>query len=131
GLAESADRLRHLSSIDADTQLVRGIHLLGGAVTTASRRLEAAHRISGSHLDVVESLAWDLWEDVCQRSGWAATAEAVVHGVPGNLTFATDQRVMELSRDPEHRAQLESSTRGLGDEVWATALAEVAAAGWR
>jgi len=131
GLSESADRLRRLSSIEAETQLVRGVHLLGGAVATASRRLETTHRIAGVHAEVVEALAWDLWEDVSQQSGWAATAEAVVHGVPGNLTFATDQRVMELSRDPEHRAEVESSTRGLGDEVWATALSEVAAAAWR
>lgn len=131
GLSESADRLRRLSSIEVDTQLVRGVHLLGGAVATASRRLETTHRIAGPHADVVEAMAWDLWEEVCQRSGWAATAEAVVHGVPGTLTFATDQRVMELSRDPEHRAELESSTRGLGDEVWATALAEIATSAWR
>ncbi|HEX4901741.1 MAG TPA: hypothetical protein VFV42_02965 [Acidimicrobiales bacterium] len=131
GLSESADRLRQLSSIEADTQLVRGVHLLGGAVATASRRLETTHRIAGIHADVVEALAWDVWEEVSQRSGWAATAEAVVHGVPGGLTFATDQRVMELSRDPDHRAELESSTRGLGDEVWSTALAEIAAAAWR
>lgn len=131
GLSESAQRLRHLTSIEADTQLVRGVHLLGGAVATASRRLETTHRIAGEHVDVVEALAWDLWEELGQRTGWVATAEAVVHGVPGRLTFATDQRVMELSRDPEHRAELESSTRGLGDEVWATALAEIAAASWR
>jgi len=123
--------VRALSSIEADTQLVRGVHLLGGAITTASRRLEIAQRIAGDRADTVEALAWDLWEELGQRSGWTATAEAVVHGVPGTLTFATDQRVMELSRDVEHRAQLEGSTRSLGDEVWATALAEVAAAGWR
>jgi len=131
GLTESAERVRGLSSIEADTQLVRGVHLLGGAITTASRRLEIARRIAGARADVVDAIAWDLWEEVGQRTGWAATAEAVVHGVPGTLTFATDQRVMELSRDVEHRAELERSTRSLGDEVWATALAEVAAAGWR
>jgi hypothetical protein len=131
GLSESADRLRRLSSIESDTQLVRGVHLLGGAITTASRRLETTQRIAGAHAEVVDALAWDLWEEACQRTGWAATTEAVVHGVPGSLTFATDQRVMELSRDPGHRAELENSTRGLGDEVWATALAEVAAAAWR
>jgi len=131
GLTESADRLRRLGSIATDTQLVRGVHLLGNALGTASRRLETTQAIAGARADVVDALAWDVWEEVCQRTGGAATAEAVVHGVPGSLTFATDQRVMELSRDPEHRADLESSTRGLGDEVWTTALAEVAATAWR
>ncbi|HEU5084686.1 MAG TPA: hypothetical protein VFU14_15195, partial [Acidimicrobiales bacterium] len=131
GLRESADRLRGLESIAADTQLVRGVHMLGGAVLTASRRLETTRAIAGEHADAVDALAWDLWEDIALRTGWAATAEAVVHGVPGALTFATDQRVMECSRDFEQRAMLEASTRGLGDEVWATALTEVAAIAWR
>lgn len=131
GLTESAERLRRLGSIATDTQLVRGVHLLGAALSTASRRLETTRAVAGDRADAVDALAWDVWEDVCQRTGGAATAEAVVHGVPGSLTFATDQRVMELSRDPEHRADLESSTRGLGDEVWSTALAEVAATAWR
>lgn len=131
GLTESADRLGRLGSISTDTQLVRGVHLLGSALGTASRRLETTRAVAGDRADVVDALAWDVWEEVCQRSGGAATAEAVVHGVPGALTFATDQRVMELSRDPEHRAELAASTRGLGDEVWTTALAEVAATAWR
>lgn len=131
GLSESAERLRTLESIATDTQLVRGVHLLGNAISTASRRLETTRAIAGERSELVDALAWEIWEDVSQRSGGAATAEAVVHGVPGSLTFATDQRVMELSRDPDHRIELESSTRGLGDEVWSTALAEVAATAWR
>lgn len=131
GLTESADRLAHLESIASDTQLVRGVHLLGNAIGTASRRLETTRAIAGDRADEVDALAWDVWEELCQRTGGAATAEAVVHGVPGTLTFATDQRVMELSRDPEHRSDLEASTRSVGDEVWSTALAEVAATAWR
>ena len=42
---ESADRLGHLESIAADTQLVRGVHLLGNAIGTASRRLEITRSI--------------------------------------------------------------------------------------
>lgn len=131
GLSESAERLRNLESIATDTQLVRGVHLLGNAIATASRRLETTRAIAGARAELVDALAWEIWEDVSERSGGAATAEAVVHGVPGPLTFATDQRVMELSRDPDHRVELEASTRGLGDEVWSTALAEVAATAWR
>lgn len=131
GLSESAERLRNLESIATDTQLVRGVHLLGNAIATASRRLETTRAIAGDRAEVVDAVAWEVWEDLCQRTGAAATAEAVVHGVPGSLTFAADQRVMELSRDPDHRDELEGSTRGLGDEVWATALAEVAATAWR
>jgi hypothetical protein len=131
GISESAERLRTLESIATDTQLVRGVHLLGNAINTASRRLETTRAIAGARADRVDALAWEVWEDVSQRTGGAATAEAVVHGVPGPLTFATDQRVMELSRDADHRTELETSTRGLGDEVWSTALAEVAATAWR
>ena len=131
GLTESADRLDHLESIAADTQLVRGVHLIGNAIGTASRRLETTRAIAGDRADIIDALAWEVWEDVAQRTGWAATAEAVVHGVPGALTFATDQRVMECSRDPDHRAEIDATTRGLGDEVWSTALGEVAATAWR
>ncbi len=131
GLTESADRLRRLDSIAADTQLVRGVDLLGRAIGTASRRLETTWSIAGERADVVDALAWEVWEDIAQRTGWAAAADAVAHGVPGDLTFATDQRVMECSRDPQQRAELESSTRGLGDEVWSTALQEVASTAWR
>lgn len=131
GLTESAERLRKLGPIATDTELVRGVHLVGNAIGTASRRLDTTRAIAGDRADVVDALAWDAWEDVSQRTGGAATAEAVVHGVPGSLTFATDQRVMELSRDPDNRSALESSTRNLGDEVWSTALSEVAATAWR
>jgi hypothetical protein len=131
GVTESADRLRNLRSISNDTQLVRGVHLLGNSIGTASRRLETTLAIAGDRAELVDALAWDVWEEVSPRTGGAATAEAVVHGVPGSLTFATDQRVMELSRDPEHRSELEASTRGVGDELWSTALGEVAATAWR
>lgn len=131
GLTESADRLAGLGPIEDDTQLVRGVDLLGTAAATASRRLEITLSIAGDRAHVVEALAWEAWEDAAQRSGWAAAADSVGHGIPGDLTFATDQRVMECSRDPEQRSQLESSTRGLGDEVWSTALQEIAATAWR
>ncbi len=131
GLTESAERLATLGSIDADTQLVRGVDILGNAIGTASRRLEITETIAADRVHVVDALAWDTWEDVAQRTGWAAAADTVTHGIPGDLTFATDQRVMECSRDPDQRSQLDASTRGLGDEVWSTALQEIGATAWR
>lgn len=131
GLTESADRLDSLASIIDNTNLVRAVDLLGNAIVTAGRRLEITTAIAGEHADVVDQIAWDAWEDAAERSGWVAATEAVLHDIPSDLAYAADQRVVECSRDPRIRSELESSSRGLGDAIWSAALHEIAAAAWR
>jgi hypothetical protein len=131
GLTESAERLDGLSSITETPDLVRAVDLLGNAIVTASRRLEITTAIAGDHADVVDRIAWDVWEEAAERSGWIAASEAVLHEIPGDLAYAADQRVVECSRDPRIRAELEASTRGLGDAIWSAALHEIAGAAWR
>ncbi len=131
GLTESADRLDGLASITANTDLVRAVDLLGNAIVTAGRRLEITTAIAGDHADVVDQIAWDAWEEAAERSGWLAATEAVLQGIPSDLAYAADQRVVECSRDPRIRAELEASSRGLGDAIWSAALHEIAAAAWR
>lgn len=131
GLTESADRLDGLTSITDNTDLVRAVDLLGNAIVTAGRRLEITTAIAGDHADVVDQISWDAWEEAAERSGWVAATEAVLHGIPADLAYAADQRVVECSRDPRIRAELEASSRGLGDAIWSAALHEIAAAAWR
>ena len=52
-------------------------------------------------------------------------------GIPADLAYAADARVVECSRDPRLRAELEASTHGLGDAIWSAALHEIATAAWR
>ncbi len=131
GLTESADRLDGLASITENTDLVRAVDLLGNAIVTAGRRLEITTAIAGEHADVVDQISWDAWEAAAERSGWIAATEAVLQGIPADLAYAADQRVVECSRDPRIRAELEASSRGLGDAIWSAALHEIAAAAWR
>ena len=131
GLTESADRLDSLASITDNTDLVRAVDLLGNAIVTAGRRLEITTAIAGDHADVVGQISWDAWEDAAERSGWIAATEAVLHDIPADLAYAADQRVVECSLDPRVRAELEASSRGLGDAIWSAALHEIAAAAWR
>lgn len=131
GLTESADRLDGLGSIADNNELVRAVDLLGNAIITAGRRLEITTAIAGDNASLVDEIAWNVWELAAERSGWIAATEAVLHEIPADLAFAADQRVIECSRDPRVRAELESTTRGLGDAIWSAALHEIAAAAWR
>lgn len=131
GLTESADRLDGLTTIADNTDLVRAVDLLGNAIVTAGRRLEITTAIAGDDAGVVDEIAWNVWERAAERSGWIAATDAVLHEIPADLAYAADQRVVECSRDPRIRAELESSARGLGDAIWSAALHEIAAAAWR
>ena len=131
GLTESADRLDGLESITGHTDLVRAVDLLGNAIVTASRRLEITTTIAGARAEVVDQIAWDVWERAAERTGWMAASEAVQYEIPTDLAYAADARVVECSRDPRIRAELEASTRGLGDAIWLAALHEIATAAWQ
>lgn len=131
GLTESADRLDGLDSITSTTDLVRAVDLLGNAIVTASRRLEITTTIAGERAELVDQIAWDVWETAAERTGWMAASEAVLFEIPSDLAFAADARVIECSRDPRTRTELEATSRGLGDAIWAAALQEIAAAAWQ
>ena len=131
GLTESADRLDTLGPVTANAELIRAVDLLGNAIVTASRRLEITTAIAGDSAEIVDQIAWDVWEEAAERSGWIAASEAVLFEIPPDLAYAADQRVVECSRDPRIRAELEASSHGLGDAIWSAALHEIATAAWR
>ena len=131
GLTESADRLDGLGPVTANADLIRAVDLLGNAIVTASRRLEITTAIAGDAAEVVDRIAWDVWEEAAERTGWIAASEAVLYEIPSDLAYAADQRVVECSRDPRVRAELESTSHGLGDAIWSAALHEMATAAWR
>ncbi len=131
GLTESADRLDGLESVTDQADLVRAVDLLGNAIVTASRRLEITTTIAGDRAETVDRIAWDVWEQAAEHTGWIAASEAVQHGIPADLAYAADARVVECSRDPRIRADIEASAHGLGDAIWLAALHEIATAAWR
>lgn len=131
GLAGSAERLaRVLWPLD-DTELVRTVELLGSAIATAGRRTEITLTMADDRATDVEELAWEAWEIAAERSGWVAASEAIGRDLPPDLVDGVDQRVIEGSRDPRARAELEASRRSIGDAAWTAALHETATAAWR
>ena len=51
-------------------------------------------------------------------------------GVPAELAYATDLRVIECARDVHVRDDLEANRRSIGDTAWATALHAMADEAW-
>lgn len=132
GLSESADRLDGLDAVTDQNELLRAVDLLGSAIVTASRRLEITLEIAGDErAETVDEIAWEVWEHAAERSGWIAASEAMQYDIPDDLAYATDQRVVECSRDPRIRAEVESRPGGLGDAIWSAALHEIASTAWR
>jgi hypothetical protein len=77
-----------------------------------------------------EAIVWDAWERVTETTGYVAASEAATHGALAELTYATDLRVIECSRDPRVRDELEISRQSVGDTAWTTALHAVADEAW-
>src|SRR5439155_339204 len=93
---------------------------------TASIVTEEEHR--GSVPD--EEIVWNAWERVTETTGYVAASEAATHGAPAELTYAADLRVIECSRDPRVRDELDGARQSIGDSAWTTALHAVADEAW-
>ena len=134
GMAEAAQRLEALDRLTIDLELVRAVDILGTAIIIASRRLDITATIAtdedlgGAVPD--EQIVWEAWERVAETTGYVAASEAATHGAPAELTYATDLRVIECSRDPRVRDELDAARQSVGDTVWATALHAVADEAW-
>ena len=134
GMLEAAQRLEALDRLTIDLELVRAVDILGTAITIASRRLDITASIAtdddlgGTVPD--EEIVWEAWERVTETTGYVAASEAAAHGAPAELTYATDQRVIECSRDPRVRDELDAARQSVGDTVWTTALHAVADEAW-
>jgi hypothetical protein len=134
GLLEAADRLESLGRLSDDLELVRAVDILGTAITIGSRRIDiTASIVSDDEIKrgvPDEAIVWDAWERVTETTGYVAASEAATHGAPAELTYATDLRVIECSRDPRVRDELEASRQSVGDTAWTTALHAVADEAW-
>jgi hypothetical protein len=134
GMLEAANRLESLGPLTDDLELVRAVDVLGTAITIASRRIDITASIvsegelSGAVPD--EAIVWDAWEQVTETTGYVAASEAATQGAPAELTYATDLRVIECSRDPRARDELELARQSVGDTAWTTALHAVAGEAW-
>jgi len=134
GMAEAADRLSSLGSLTQHLELVRAVDILGTAITTASRRIDITASIVGDDRErdglPDDQLVWRAWELVTESTGWVAASEAATLAAPAELTYATDLRVIECSRDPRVREELETARQSVGDSAWTTALHAVADEAW-
>lgn len=134
GLVEAAERLESLGSLTNDLDLVRAVDILGTAITIASRRIDITASIvsdedrTGTLPD--EGIVWDAWERVTETTGYVAASESATFGAPAELTYATDLRVIECSRDPRVREELDNARQSIGDTAWTTALHAVADDAW-
>jgi hypothetical protein len=134
GLLEAAERLEGLGSLTNDLDLVRAVDILGTAITIASRRIDITASIvtdddrGGRVPD--EEIVWGAWERVTETTGYVAASEAATFGAPAELTYATDLRVIECSRDPRVRDELDRARQSIGDTAWTTALHAVADEAW-
>jgi hypothetical protein len=134
GLVEAAGRLEAIGPTSNHLDLVRAVDVLGSAITIASRRIELTASIAGSErpadAELVEQAAWEAWEAASETGGWVAASEAAGVGIPPDLAYTTDLRVIECARDSRVREELESARRSIGDSAWATALHAVADEAW-
>jgi hypothetical protein len=134
GLTEAAARLESIGPTSNHLDLVRAVDVLGSAIAIAGRRIDLTASIAGSDRAddslLVEQAAWEAWERASEAGGWVAASEAASVGVPAELAYATDLRVIECARDTGVREELETARRSLGDVAWATALHQVADEAW-
>jgi hypothetical protein len=129
GLVEAADRLESLGPVTGILELVRAVDILGSAITIASRRIDVTAAIASGD-PLAEQLAWEAWEDVSEQCAWVAASETATEGAPADLTYATDLRIIECSRDPRAREDIENAHVAVGDTAWSTALHAVADEAW-
>lgn len=134
-LSEAASRLEALGPVTDNLELVRAVDVLGSAITIAGRRIDITTQIAGAEREddsgLVEQASWDAWDRASELTGWVAASEAASVGVPSELAYATDLRVIECSRDSRVRDELEAARKSVGDTAWATALHAMADEAWR
>lgn len=134
GMVEAASRLEGLGPTTNHLDLVRAVDVLGSAITIAGRRIDLTASIAGTErpadADLVDQAAWEAWEQAAEACGWVAASEAAAVGIPAELAYTTDLRVIESARDHRVREELEASRRSIGDTAWASALHAVADQAW-
>jgi hypothetical protein len=134
GQVEAAGRLEVIGPTQDHQDLVRAVDVLGSAITIASRRIDLTASLAGTDngddSGLVDHAAWDAWERASESAGWVAASEAAAVGIPGDLAYATDLRVIECARDPRVRDELDASHTSIGDAAWAVALHAVADEAW-
>ena len=134
GMTEAAERLGTVGPLSDDGELVRAVDVLGTAIGIASRRIEITASIAseGDELWLTgdDPMVWEAWERTTESTGWVAASEAATHGAPSELTYATDLRVIECSRDQHTREEIERSKQSIGDSAWTTALHAIADEAW-
>jgi hypothetical protein len=132
GLAEAAERLAAVGPLTDERELATAVEVLGGATTIAGRRIDITASLvtEGVGADLDEALAWETWATVNEPTAWVAASEAATEGTPGEVAYATDLRVIECSRDPRVRDEIEATGTPVGSTAWKTALHALADEVW-
>jgi hypothetical protein len=133
GLVEAAEKLAALGELTDEAELAKAVEVLGSAITVASRRIDiTASIVAGDDAgdDPDELLAWEAWEAVTEPTAWVAASEAATQGIPSEIAYATDLRVIECSRNPAERDRLAATGTPVGATAWTTALHAIADEAW-
>jgi hypothetical protein len=128
GFEEAAGRLEDLGPTDEPDALL-------DAVTVAAEVLAHPERgdPTGGHADdttLAPRLVWDAWEVAAEQGGWVAASEAAGCGVPPELAYAVELRVIECARDPRIRDELTDGGHSMVDEARAAGWRSVAHSAW-
>lgn len=138
GLVEAAGRLEGIGPVRDHVELVRAVDVMSSALVIAAHRIELTTSMAATGAEddatLVDEAAWEAWERASEIAGWVAASEAAGVGIPAELAYMTDLRVIECARDARAREELEAAGRTIGDAAWAAALhamaAAAVAAGW-
>jgi hypothetical protein len=128
GLVAVADRLENLGPTDDPFELRQAADLLAEVLAHPVR----ADPTGGHAADptLAPRLVWDAWETASDASGWVAASEAAGFGVPPDLAYAVELRVIECTRDPSLRDELTNNGRSMVDEARQAGWRAVAHAAW-
>ena len=135
GLTEAAARLESIGPTSNHLDLVRAVDVLGSAIIDRRsphrpHRLDRRRRAGRRRPARRPGRVGRVGASGRSRAAWVAASEAASVGVPAELAYATDLRVIECARDAHVRDDLEANRRSIGDTAWATALHAIADEAW-
>lgn len=128
GLVVPAQHLEGLGPTDDPFELRQATDLLADVLAHPERAdPSGGHRSDPS---LAFHLVWEAWEVASEASGWVAASEAASFGVPPELAYAVELRVIECARDANLRRELTTQGRSMVDEARDAGWQAVAHTAW-
>jgi hypothetical protein len=128
GFDDAAGRLEDLGPTDELDALLQAV----GTAAEVLAHPERGDPTAGHAADrtLAPRLVWDAWEVAAEQSGWVAASEAAGFGVPPELAYAVELRVIECARDQRLRDELTDGGRSMVDEALDAGWRAVAQEAW-